>query len=287
MDLPPVPEPVTALVTGPALPRELARHLTPAGTPADGTTWSDVADAADRVLAAAGPDDPVRGVVALVAAYARLDGLEELLGDDVMDADDDRAIALLHEAESLGVAEADTAEVWRYLDHMRSLAAELQQESAAMEEYIALHGASPRRRLDARLSRAHELYAAGDRAAGVALFREVAEISPWSSEFGGCLDLIDIGWCRLLHDAARHEGPDAARQVWHEARAHYRAATFPVTGHAWRLVEMLLGTGVPDIIEVIMTEWIEAANRRGVGDVPVDEEVDRVFQLALAELEAG
>ncbi|MGY0062997.1 hypothetical protein ACWY4P_41745 [Streptomyces sp. LZ34] len=88
---------------------------------------------------------------------------------------------------------------------------------------------------------------------------QIAEISPWDSEFSGCFDRIDVGWCRLLHDAARVDGPEAA----------------------------LLGTGVTDIIEVIIEEWLKAAEEAGRSDLPVTEDEYRIFELALAEAPAA
>ncbi|MFD0166278.1 hypothetical protein ACFVJH_19265 [Streptomyces decoyicus] len=52
------------------------------------------------------------------------------------------------------------------------------------------------------------------------------------------------------------------------------------------MAEMLLGTGVPDLIEVILYEWLEAAEEDGTSDVPVTEDQHRIFQLALPEIEA-
>ncbi|WP_234341014.1 hypothetical protein [Streptomyces sp. NRRL S-1813] len=51
------------------------------------------------------------------------------------------------------------------------------------------------------------------------------------------------------------------------------------------MAEMLLGTGVPDVIEVIIYEWLEDAEEAGTSDVPVTEDEHRIFQLALAEIE--
>ncbi|MER6144564.1 hypothetical protein ABT174_31720 [Streptomyces sparsogenes] len=287
MDLPPVPARVTAMITSGKLPREFTAFFTPAGELNDATYWSDVASAVEAYLGAEGVDERVRGALALAGAYGFLDSLEDGADPDQMDDDSDRAMELLREAEAHGVDEDETAELWEYAEHIRSLAAELGDHVARLNAYVAEHGATPRGRLDAALGQAHELYSAGDRAAALALFREVAEISPWDSEFSGCLDRIDIGWCRLLHDAAQVEGPEAARTIWREARAHYRAAKFPVTMHAWPLVEMLLGQGVPDIIEVIIHEWLEAAKENGRWEVPVTEDEQRVFELALAEIEAA
>ncbi|OMI37560.1 hypothetical protein [Streptomyces sparsogenes] len=289
MDLPPVPARVTAMITSGKLPREFTAFFTPAGELNDATYWSDLASAVEAHLvtgAVDAVDETARGALALAGAYACLDSLEDGTDPDQMDEDSDRAMELLREAEAHGVDEDETAELWEYAEHIRSLAAELSDELAKSEAYVAEHGATPRGRLDAKLGQAYELYSAGDRAAALALFREVAEISPWDREFSGCLDRIDIGWCRLLHDAARVEGPDAARAIWREARAHYRAAKFPITMHAWPLVEMLLGQGVPDIIEVIIHEWLEAAKENGRWEVPVTEDEQRVFELALAEIEA-
>jgi hypothetical protein len=243
----------------------------------------------DEYLAAGGVDENVRGTLALAGAYGHLDSLEDGVVDpDEMDEGNDRAIVLLQEAEANGVDEDVTHELWWYSDDMRSLAARLSDENAEMDAYVAKHGATPRGRLEAKLTQAHDLYAAGDRAPALALFREVAEISPWDSEFSGCFDSIDVGWCHLLRDAAHIDGPEAARKVWQEARAHYRAAKFPVVPeHAWRLIEMLLGTGVPDIIEVIIYEWLEVAELAGRSDVPVTEDEHRIFELALAEIEGS
>lgn len=50
---------------------------------------------------------------------------------------------------------------------------------------------------------------------------------------------------------------------------------------------MLLGTGLPDIIEVAIREWVEAAEQAGTSDVPVTEDQHRIFQLAVAEIEGS
>lgn len=285
MDLPPVPATVTRLITSGRLPPPVAGQFTPAGHLADEADWSSVADAVEEHLADGGADD-LRGGLALVGAYGRLDSLDCYADPDDVDEGNDRAVVLLGEAEANGVGEDETAGLWWYSEHLRNLVAELRDENAEMEAYVAEHGATPRGRLNAKLMSAHELHAAGDRAAALALFREVAEISPWESEFGGCFDLVDVGWCRLLHDAAHVDGPEAARAVWREARAHYRGAKFPVTEHACRLIDMLLGTGVPDILAVI------AADRRVTAEqddppgglrVPLDEDEIRTLRLADAE----
>jgi len=286
MDLPPVPASVTALATSGRLPPEFAAFFTPAGELSDDTGWLDLAHAVAERLAAGGIDAGVRGALALAGAYGYLDALEDGVADpDFADEDNDRAVELLREAEAHGVDEDETRELWWYSDHLRSLAAEIRADNAEMEAYVAQHGATPRGRLEATLTQAHESYAAGDRAAALALFREVAEISPWTSEFSGCLDRTDVAWCRLLHDAAHVDGPEAARKVWQEARTHHRGARFPLTNHAWPLIKMLLGTGVPDLIEVVILEWVAAAEEAGTADVPVDEDVHRLYQLALAEIE--
>ncbi|MEU0803948.1 hypothetical protein [Streptomyces sp. NPDC005970] len=287
MDLPPVPASVTSMVISGKLPSEFTAFFTPAGELTDETYWSHVASAVEAYLPTAGVDEDVRGVLALAGAYGWLDSLDDGADPDQMDEDSDRAIALLREAEAHGIDEDETDELWRYAEHIGSLAAELSDYLAEMDAYVAKHGATPQGRLDAKLGEAHELYSAGERAAAVALFREVAEIDPWVSEFSGCFDRIDIGWCRLLYDAAQVEGPEAARKIWQEARVHHRAARFPVTMHAWPLVEMLLGAGVPDIIEVIIHEWLDAAIEDGRGEVPVTEDEHRIYELALAELEGS
>jgi hypothetical protein len=285
MDLPSVPASVTAAITAGKLPPEFAAFFTAAGELTDGTGWGHVASAVDEYLAAGSVNESVRGVVALAGAYGLLDELEDCPDPDDIDEDTDRAVKLLGEAEANGVDEDEIAELWRYSEHLRSRADEQRDYLEEMDAYVAKHGATPRRRLDAKLGEAHDLYSTGDRAAALALFREVAEISPWESEFDGCFDLIDVGWCRLLHDAAHEDGPEAARRIWQEARAHYRAAKFPVTMHAWQLVDMLLGTGVPDIIEVIIYEWLEHAEQAGRADEPVTEDEQRIFELAMAEIE--
>ncbi|MFI1850213.1 hypothetical protein [Streptomyces sp. NPDC020480] len=287
MDLPPVPASVTRVITSGKLPPEFTAFFTPAGELTDEADWSYVASAVETHLATAGADEDVRGALALAGAYGWLDSLDDGTDPDQMDEDSDRAIALLREAEAHGIDEDETDELWRYAEHIGSLAAELSDYIAEMDAYVAKHGATPQGRLDAKLRQAHELYSTGERAAAIVLFREVAEIDPWGSEFSGCFDRIDIGWCRLLHDAAHAEGPEAARKIWQEARVHHRAARFPITMHAWPLVEMLLGTGVPDIIEVIIHEWLDAAIEDGRGEVPVTEDEHRIYELALAELEGS
>jgi tetratricopeptide (TPR) repeat protein len=285
MELPAVPASVTAMFISGKLPPGMAALFTPAGELADGTYWSHVASAVREYLAAGAVDEKVRGVLALVQAYACLYELDDCPDPDQLNEDNDRAVELLKEAEANGVDEDETVELWWYSEHLRRHAGQLSDYIEEMDAYIAKYGALPHQRLDAKLGPAHDLYSAGDRAAALALFREVAEISPWDSEFSGCIDRIDAGWCRLLHDAAHVEGPEAARKIWQEARAHFRAAKFPVTTHSWQLVEMLLGTGVPDLIEVIIYQWLEAAEEVGESDVPVTEDQQRIFELALAEIE--
>ncbi|MEV8439586.1 hypothetical protein AB0425_19615 [Actinosynnema sp. NPDC051121] len=272
MDLPPVPDRVTALV-------------------AAGTLPPDFADVAEERLAAGDVPAGLRGAFALAAAHGRLDAVADGVADpDGMDEDNDRALELLEAAEAGGVREDETLPLRWYSDYQRDLAADLRERNAEMEAYVAEHGATPRDRLEAKLTRAHELYAAGDRAPAVALFREVAGIDPWGDGYSGCFDRIDVGWCRLLHDAAHVDGPDAARAVWREARAHYRAVTFPFPEHACRLIEMLLGTGVPDLLAVIAAERLPAAEPErpsGLLTRPLDEDEERVLGLALAEVDAA
>ncbi|MEV0081620.1 hypothetical protein [Saccharopolyspora sp. NPDC050642] len=287
MDLPSVPASVTTLIGSGKLPPDIAAFFTASGGLAEETGWGHVSSAVEELLAAGDVAEDVRGVLALAGAYGRLDELEDCVDPDEMDEDNDRAVELLQAAEAGGVDEDETAELWWYSDHLRASADGMREYIEEMEAYVAKHGATPRGRLEAKLGPANDLYAAGDRAAAVALFREVAETSPWDSDFSGCSDLIGVSWCRLLHDAAHTDGPEAARKTWQEARTHFRAARFPQEVHAWPLVEMLLGTGVPDIIEVIIRGWIEAAEEAGEGDVPVTEEQQRIFELALAEIEAA
>ncbi|WP_329179673.1 hypothetical protein OG754_35260 [Streptomyces decoyicus] len=287
MELPSVPAGVTTVITSGKLPPECAAFFTSGGALADEADWSHVASAVDAYLASGGGDASVRGALALAGAYGRLDALEGCPEPDDMDEDNDRAVELLQAAEANGVDENETSELWWYSARMRSRAAELRDYLAETDAYIEKHGSTPWGRLEAKLGRAHDLYSAGDRAAALPLFREVAEISPWDSEFSGCFDRVDVGWCRLLHDAAHVDGPEAARKIWQEARAHYRAAKFPLTMHSWQLTEMLLGTGVPDIVEVIIYEWLEDAEAAGTSDVPVTEGEHRIFQLALAEIEGS
>ncbi|MER7790845.1 hypothetical protein [Streptomyces sp. NPDC097640] len=287
MDLPPVPTSVTSMITSGKLPSEFTAFFTPAGELTDVADWSDIASAVEAYLPTAGVDEHVRGALALAGAYGWLHPLDEGADPDEMDEDSDRAIALLQKAEAHGIDEDEIHELWSYAEDVGSRAAELNDYLAERDAYVAKHGATPRGRLDAKLGQAHELYSAGDRAAAIVLFREVAEIDPWVSEFSGCFDRIDIGWCHLLYDAAQVEGPEAARKIWQEARVHHRAARFPLTMHAWPLVEMLLGTGVPDIIEVIIREWVDDSIQDGRGEAPVTEDESRVFELAMAELEGS
>ncbi|MEU6268143.1 hypothetical protein [Saccharopolyspora shandongensis] len=287
MDLPSVPASVTALIGSGKLPPEIAAFFTASGGLAEETGWGHVASAVEERLAAGGVPEDVRGVLALAGAYGHLYELEDCVEPDEMDEDNDRAVELLQSAEACGVDEDETAELWSYSDRLRSSADGIREYIEEMDAYVAEHGATPRGRLKAKLSPANDLYAAGDRAAAIALFREVAEICPWDSDFSGCSDLIGVGWCRLLHDAAHVDGPEAARKTWQEARTHFRAAGFPDERHAWPLIEMLLGAGVPDIIEVIIREWIAAAEEAGEADVPVTADQHRIFELALAEIEAA
>ncbi|MGW9431841.1 hypothetical protein ACWHA1_28370 [Streptomyces decoyicus] len=67
--------------------------------------------------------------------------------------------------------------------------------------------------------------------------------------------------------------------------AHCRGAKIPLTMHSWQLAEMLLGTGVPDSIEVIIYAWLEAAEEAGTSEVAVTEDQHRIFELALAGVE--
>lgn len=262
-----MPDTVTALLASPDLPPALAEHVT------DHVEWPLLAGAAE--IAVDEVDLEVRGAVALAGAYGFLDGLMSFGGAE-MDEQNDRAVALLKQAEAYGV-EDDLDELWLYSDRMREVAA----EAEAMDEYVAEHGATPAQRLDAKLEEAHALYAAGDRAQALALFREVAEADV-RGEYAGLVDRADIGWCRLLHDAAHVDGPDAARRVWQEARES-RSGQFPWPGWSTRLVEVLLGTGLPDVLETLVVERMADAERPD--QWPLDVEDRRVLTLALDEVQ--
>ena len=74
--------------------------------------------------------------------------------------------------------------------------------------------------------RAHDLSFAGDRAAALALFREVAEISPWDGEFSSSTASTSAGAvCCMM--PAHVDGPEAARKVWQEAGRITAGRGFP------------------------------------------------------------
>ena len=108
MDLPPVPDRVTALI-------------------ASGTLPPDFADVAEERLAAGVVPGGLRGALALAAAHGRLDSVADGVADpDGMDEDNDRALELLRIAEDDGVAEDETLPLRWFSDYMRDLAKELE-----------------------------------------------------------------------------------------------------------------------------------------------------------------
>ncbi|MDQ0382327.1 hypothetical protein [Amycolatopsis thermophila] len=250
MDLPPPPDSVTALAAPGKLPPELAGLFTPAGE----EQWSRIAELAETHLTREVAPD-VRGPLALAAAYGYLDDVE-FLDSTEMTERNERARELLEEAVAHGVAHDEAAELWDFTHQVQDAAHYAREH----EEYVAEHGATAKQRLNAKLERAHALYESGDRAPALALFREVAEADIWG-EFSGAGHRSDIGWCRLLADAAHHEGPEATRRIWREAKASRHAAHFPYPHWAAPLVETLIGTGVPDILEIVVSERLDLALR--------------------------
>ena len=267
-----MPASVTALVTSGKLPSELAASFTPDGELVDDWEGTEIARAVAELLAS-GVDEGVRGALALAGAYGYLDGLEFLDSTEMIERAD-RAEELLDVAQAAGIDRDETFELRWCTSRARKVAA----AAADMEAYVAEHGTTPRRQLRDKLTRAHDLYEAGDRAAAIALFREVAEAG------GDETETTDIGWCRLLHDAAHADGPEAARSIWREARD--RRPTFPHPDHSTGLINLILGTGLPDIITVLATERLARAEDEQL-PWKLDEEETRILQLALAELDAG
>ncbi|ASR36243.1 hypothetical protein BAY61_15915 [Prauserella marina] len=292
MDLPPVPASVTALIASGNLPPELAPLFTAEGQLAADTDWAHVAEAGEDHLAAS-PDEPHRAALALACAYGRLEDADDGVADpERMAKDTSKAITLLELAEATGINEDETAPLWSFAHRMEDLAAELIDENADLDAYITEHGTTPREQLHTKLRDAHDRYAAGDRAAALTLFRQVAETDMWLTFSGGgdITEPIDIAWCRLLDDAAHSEGPDAAREIWREAATAYRGATFPRVDHACPLIDVLLGTGVPDIVAAIADMRLRAAapdQPSGLLPWPLDEHERHILDLASAEIAAS
>ncbi|GAB3585674.1 hypothetical protein GCM10027445_63490 [Amycolatopsis endophytica] len=250
MDLPPLPASVTSLVASGKLPPDVAALFTPAGE----EDWSGIAAAAEELLAGEVAAD-VRGPLALAAAYGHLDDIE-FTDSGEMTERNDRAIALIDEAWEHGVPAEDLGDLTDFTHRVQDVA-HLARDT---EDYVVKHGATAATRLNRKLEQAHALYEAGDRAAALPLFRDVAEADVWG-EFSGASDRSDIGWCRLLQDAAYHEGPEATRKIWQEAKASRHAARFPYPPWSCPLIEMLVGTGVPDLLEILASERLALALR--------------------------
>ncbi|WP_017981845.1 hypothetical protein [Amycolatopsis methanolica] len=271
MDLPPVPPSVRALATSGKLPPELAPLFTPPGQ----ERWGRIAEAVDERLDEVDP--AVRGAFALAGAYGHLDDIEFLESGE-MHEHNDRAVALIDEALGHGGPDEEVQELWDLTYRVQD-AAHLAHDH---EEYVAKHGATAEQRLNVKLAETHARHEAGDRDAALRLFREVAEADVWG-EFGGAAYRSDIGWCRLLHDAAHHDGPEAARKIWQEAKASRHAARFPYPHWSAPLIEMLLGTGVPDLLALLARERLEAAE--SAPPWPLDDDELRVLALAVEEIE--
>ncbi|HVV11390.1 hypothetical protein [Amycolatopsis sp.] len=281
MDTPSLPAEVAALLTAERLPPELAALFGPDGASAAEVGELDAVDAIADCLTAGKVPAELRGAVALAAAQGCLDEIWYFDGEEIY-ARIERAHRFLDEAEKHGLDRAATGELRDFADRLSNVAA----ESIEMDEYVIEHGSTPRGLLDDKLQRAHELYGSGAQAEGLALFREVAETERWG-EFTGNGDRIDIGWCRLLFHAAHHESPSRVRQIWAEARALHK--TFPYPDWACPLIEGLLGTGVPDVLEVLARERLDLAFGRGPDGLTreLDDSETRVLQHAVAEIKAA
>lgn len=249
MDMPPVPPSVRALATSGQLPPDLAALFAPPGR----EKWTRIAEAVDERLDEVDP--AVRGAFALAGAYGHLDDIE-FLGPGEMDEHNDRAIALLEEALEHGVPEEEAEGLWDVTLRVPDVAHLVRDH----EEYLAEHGTTASGRLKAKLDEADARYAAGDRAGALVLFREIGEADLWG-EFSGAMEVSDLGWCRLLQDAVRFDGPEATRRIWQAARASRHAARFPHPHWSVPLAELLMGAGVPDILEVVVAERLDAALR--------------------------
>lgn len=187
--------------------------------------------------------------------YADLDDVEFGATTEI-DEHTDRAIALIEEALGHGVPDAEVRPLWDHAHRVGNVAHLAHDHEACLAE----HGAPAEQRPNAILERAHAHYEAGDRGAALPLFRDVAEADVWGG-FSGAATRSDIGWCRLLHDAAHHDGADAVRAIWQEAKTSRHAARFPHPEWSAALIEMLLGTGVPDVLEVLAAERLDPALR--------------------------
>jgi hypothetical protein len=128
------------------------------------------------------------------------------------------------------------------------------------------------RKLHDEASARHE---AGDRATALKLFRKVA-FGPGAPEI---VPQVDGAWVMLMADAAEHDGPAAVRTLWRVVRAHHRL--FPWPGVTTRLIELLLGRNVPDILSEAV-----AIRREQAKNWSLDSEEQLVLTLAEEELGA-
>lgn len=123
------------------------------------------------------------------------------------------------------------------------------------------------------LNAAQSFLRAGDRGRAVPLFRAVVGNAP-----AGATHDVTEAWAALIASAAEHEGAEAARALWQEARGW--AEWMPWPGAWGRFTERLLGRGVPDIVAEAV------AIRRRRTSWPLRREDRRVMRLAVAEISA-
>jgi hypothetical protein len=226
-----VPPTAAELIASDRMPAWLAECFDPALTLSSRPDWIDVADTIEAKGDSADP--ALRGVLALMTAYGSIYRCEIVL--DRIGERVEEIFGLLDTAVAGGIDEREVGPLRWAADKLEELYAEEEEEE---EE----DGDSAPTLFDGNRA-ADAAYLGGDRVAALARYRAVAD-----AETSGGSGVYEIthAWAMLVADAAEHEGAAAAREVWRSARA--RNDWFPWPGAGGRLIERLLGKGIPDIL---------------------------------------
>ncbi|GAA1035691.1 hypothetical protein GCM10009557_44310 [Virgisporangium ochraceum] len=226
-----VPPTAAALIASRRMPAWLAAGFDPAQTLSPFPDWADIADTIEAYGDSADPS--LRGVLALMTAYGRIDRAVTVL--DRLEERTAEILGLCDLAVANGIDE----------DEVEPLRAATEELEEIWPDGDDTAGDDGRPGVSDLLAAADAAYAEGDRAGALARYRDLAAAD--AQALGGSgVYAITYAWTALIADAAEHEGAAAAGALWRAARA--RNEWFPWPGAGGALIRGLLGRDLADLV---------------------------------------